>query len=125
MNYVDANILIYALVDDSFKGKACRKLLNSENLATSILSLDEVAYKVGKQSKDKAVDAVLLYSNTSNLILIPFERMDVGDFIEFQKKGLKPRDAIHALSARKAGCRVFYSEDTDFDKVGIQRKTPW
>jgi len=125
MNYLDANIIIYALSDTTFKGESCRKLIQSQRFSTSILSLDEVCHILRKKTPQIALNAVSVFLKSPNLILIPFDASDVGDFLEYQKNGLEPRDAIHALSARKAGCRTFYSEDADFDKVGLHRKTPW
>lgn len=125
MNYLDANIIIYALSDRTSKGASCRKLIQTQRFATSILSLDEVCHILRKKTPDDALNAVSVFIKSPNLILVPFDSSDIGDFIEFQRRGLKPRDAIHALSARKAGCSAFYSEDADFDKVGLRRKTPW
>jgi len=125
MNYLDANVIIYALSDTTVKGESSRKLIQSQRFCTSILSLDEVCHILRKKSPQTALNAVSVFINSPNLILVPFDSSDIGEFIEFQKKGLEPRDAIHALSARKAGCSAFYSEDTDFDKVGLHRKTPW
>jgi len=125
MNYLDANVIIYALSDTTVKGESSRKLIQSQRFCTSILSLDEVCHILRKKSPQTALNAVSVFINSPNLILVTFDSSDIGEFIEFQKKGLEPRDAIHALSARKAGCSAFYSEDADFDKVGLHRKTPW
>ena len=125
MNYLDANIIIYALSDTTLKGESCRKLVQTQRFATSIMSLDEVCHILRKKSPQTALNAVTVFLKSPNLILVPFDASDIGGFIEYQKKGLKPRDAIHALSAKKAGCRMFYSEDVDFDKIGMQRRTPW
>ncbi len=126
MNYADANIIIYAFVDDGEKGGACRALLEFEDLATSVLSLDEIAFKIGKLSKEKAVAAVRLLSNSPNISLVPVLPEDARAFAELLEGGFAPRDAIHALCAKKAGCRKFYSEDKDFKRLkGIKTIVPW
>ncbi len=125
MNYVDANILIYALLDGGTKGAKSRELLAAQKLATSTLSLDEVAFEVGRASKEEAIKAVDFLANSPSIVLFPFAPQDVDSFKEMLGKGMKPRDAIHALTAAKAHASIIYSEDKDFDKLPITRKTPW
>ncbi len=126
MNYVDANILIYSIRDSTVKGVKSRELLENQRVVTSILSLDEVAYKLLKDSRENAINAVSGFSTSQNLILIPFLPEDIDSFKELLEKGLDPRDAIHALTAKKMKCPVIYSEDADFDKISdFVRKTPW
>ncbi len=126
MDYVDANILIYALDDAGEKGKASRALLSQVRLATSMLSLDEVAYKFSRISGADAAKAVDLLSTVANLELIPFLPPDLSRFRALLSKGFFPRDSIHLLTAEKSGCRSIYSEDRDFDRQrAIRRKVPW
>lgn len=125
MNYVDSNILIYALVDSTKKGEACRRLLDNEKLVTCVLSVDEVAYHLRKKSIDQALKAVDWLRNTPNLTLAAFLPEDLDAFLEGMRKGLYPRDAIHAACAKKVHAPIIYSEDSDFDKLPVTRKTPW
>ncbi len=125
MNYVDANILICSISDSSEKGDKSRELLKTQRLITSTLSLDEVAHKLLHTSLSEALMAVSGFSSSPNLLLVSFLPEDVDSFQEFLKKGLSPRDAIHALTAAKMKCSIIYSEDPDFDKLPITRKTPW
>ena len=126
MNYVDANILLYAVRDESYKGIKALELLEKQKLVTSLLSLDEVAYKLLRNSRERAIAAVSGFSNSPNLVLVPFLASDLDAFKEFLQNGFDPRDAIHALTAKKMKCPVFYSEDADFDKAeDFVRKTPW
>ncbi len=126
MNYVDANILIYSFVDKEEKGRRSVELMDREKLVTSTLTLDEVAFKLMKRSREAAVNAVRIISNSPAIVLVPFLAEDVNAFKELLIKGLKPRDAIHALTAVKMKCPVIYSEDPDFDKIPeLKRKTPW
>lgn len=126
MNYVDTNILIYSIKGYTNKGIKSRELLENEHLITSILSLDEVAYKLLKVSREQAIAAISGFSNSPNLKLVPFLPEDLDSFKEFIQNGLGPRDAIHALTAKKMKCPIFYSEDPDFDNIReFVRKTPW
>lgn len=125
MNYVDSNILLYSLVDTGEKGEGCRRLIDSERLATCVLTLDEVAYKMKKRSLGQALKAVEWMRQTPNLVLVAFLPDDVDAFAEYLSQGLYPRDAIHAACAKKVRASIIYSEDTDFDKLPITRKTPW
>lgn len=125
MNYVDANVIIYAFIDESEKGTKSRELLKTQRLATSVLSLDEVAYEISKKSKQQAVAAVDTLAKSPGILLVPFLPEDVDSFKFMLEKGLKPRDAIHALTAVKMNVSIMYSEDRDFDVLKIPRKTPW
>lgn len=125
MNYADANIFVYALLDTTERGQKSREFLKGKTVLTSILSLDEVTFKVKKKSLEHALAAVHLLAHSPNVKLVPFLLEDADRFQEFLKAGFQPRDAIHALSAVKSGCTAIYSEDRDFDKLEIPRKTPW
>lgn len=125
MNYVDANILIYAFLDTSEKGESSRALLEKQELVTNTLTLDEVVFEIRKKSLEQALAALFAIENAPNLVLVPFVSDDVPLFSKYLKEGLAPRDAIHALTAEKTDCKIIYSEDKDFDRIKIQRKTPW
>lgn len=125
MNYVDANILIYAFADITRKGEKSRELIQNQRLATSVLSLDEVAYEIRKKSLEQALKTVETICTIPNLLLIAFLPEDADSFQEFLSMGLAPRDAIHALTAKKVRASIIYSEDADFDTLPVRRKTPW
>lgn len=125
MNYADANIFIYAFLDDSEKGEACRGFLKKEKVHTSVLSLDEVSFKLKKKSLEHALSGAFLLSHSPNVRLVPFLAEDADSFREYLHAGFKPRDAIHALSAIKSGSKAMYSEDRDFDALSIPRRVPW
>ena len=126
MEYVDANVIIYALSDPGLKGIKSKELLVSQELLTNSLTLDEVAFYFLRQSKAKALQAVNTMISSPKLFYEPFIHDDFQEFARLIGLGLKPRDAIHAATALRLGCKVIYSEDKDFDSVkGLKRKTPW
>ena len=77
-------------------------------------------------AKAKALQAVNTMISSPKLFYEPFIHDDFQEFARLIGLGLKPRDAIHAATALRLGCKVIYSEDKDFDAVkGLKRKTPW
>ncbi len=125
MNYVDSNIIIFAFLDTSEKGEASRTILEKQEFVTNTLTLDEVVFEIRRKSLEQALAALIAIENSPNILLVPFESEDLPLFTKYLKKGLAPRDAIHALTAEKTGCKFIYSEDKDFDRIEIPRKTPW
>ena len=126
MDYVDANILAYAASDDGLKSEKSRQLLKDRELVTSTLSLDEVAWKFFKTSPPLAASIVRGLQSAPKLSFKPFTRDEFEEFACLLELGTAPRDAVHAATALRAGCRVIYSEDKDFDSVkGLKRRVPW
>lgn len=125
MKYIDANILIYAFTDTEDKGKKSREILEKESLVSSTLSLDEVVHKLNRKSLETALAAIEVLEHIPNLEFVAFLPEDFELFKTYLKRGLGPRDAIHALTAEKTECQLIYSEDRDFDRIEIPRKTPW
>ncbi|HIH19738.1 TPA: PIN domain-containing protein [Candidatus Micrarchaeota archaeon] len=126
MDYVDANIIIYAFLDEGAKSEACKRLLTDADLVTSSLSLDEVAYKLFKKvSPAFASTALKILLSSPRLAIVPFQHEHFSVFTELVESGIYPRDAVHAATALKSNCKFIYSEDGDFDRLSIPRKTPW
>ncbi len=127
MDYVDANILTYVFTEEGWKTEACRRLLTESDLLTSSLTLDEVGYKLFKRVSPKAAAKTLdLLISSPRLVFKPFDYDHFASFTKLVGGGISPRDAIHAATALKSGCKTIYSEDRDFDKIkGLKRKTPW
>ncbi len=130
MNYLDSNLIIYAILDDTDTGDWARDLLervqNEEMPAcTSFLTFDETFYKVNKvrgtEVASKNIEAFLSMPN--------MRFFDVNDAVIWRALEIikdyrfLPRDAIHAATAFIAGADVIYSQDRDFDRVkGLKRK---
>lgn len=130
MNYLDSNLIIYAILDETDLGEWARRVLekvqNEEMPAcTSFLTFDEVFYKV---NKIKGIDVAV--QNLEAFLTMPNMRFfDVNDGVIWKALELIkeykifPRDAIHAATAIIAGAETIYSEDGDFDRIkGLKRK---
>ncbi|MBU1252696.1 MAG: type II toxin-antitoxin system VapC family toxin, partial [Nanoarchaeota archaeon] len=106
MIYLDANIFIFAIMNNKEKGESCRKILRGVasgkiDAATSGLTWDEVIYFLIKRASLKTI------KQQSNKILkfpnLIFLKTDL-EILEKAEElrtcyGLKPRDAIHAATA--------------------------
>jgi hypothetical protein len=129
LNYLDSNLVIYAILDETETGEWSRDVLervqNEEMSAcTSFLTFDEVFYKVNKvKGTDIAVKNLEAFLTMSNLRFINVDDSVVWKALELIRKyKILPRDAIHASSALIAGAKKIYSQDSDFDNItGLKR----
>ncbi|MFW6305153.1 MAG: type II toxin-antitoxin system VapC family toxin [Candidatus Saliniplasma sp.] len=124
MKYIDSNVLIYAVLDDGEKGRWCRELLESiekgeERGGSSYLTYDEVFWKVDRtSSKEDALEATEVILTMPNLRFFSVDDEVIWEAHQLiSKKGLDPRDAIHASTARIHGIYTIVSEDDDFDEL--------
>lgn len=130
MNYLDSNLIIYAILDGTEIGDWAREVLekvqNGEMPAcTSFLTFDEVFYKV---NKTRGVEIAI--KNLEAFLTMPNMRfIDVNDgviwkaFELIREYHFLPRDAIHAATAFIEGAETIFSQDTDFDSIkGLKRK---
>ncbi len=130
MNYLDSNLIIYAILDETEIGDWAREVLEKVQdgempACTSFLTFDEVFYKV---NKIKGIDVAVI--NLEAFLTMPNMRFfDVDDGVIWKALDLikeykiLPRDAIHTATAFIAGAETIYSEDGDFDEIrGLKRK---
>lgn len=130
MNYLDSNLIIYAILDDTETGEWSRKILERVQNAqmpgcTSILTFDEVYYKVNKvRGIDVAVKNTTAFLSMPNLRFININDIIIWKALELIKEyHILPRDAIHASTALIEGAEIIISQDVDFDKIkGLKRK---
>ena len=127
--YIDANVIIYAALDNTDLGDKARELIResgSKAISASISALvvDEVLWGIQKIRGKEAA------ANFGRIMLhIPFSWLDAGyssvkHALDFYKQGLDPRDAFHAGIMRDYNLHVIISEDSHFDGVkGIKRRT--
>ncbi|MDW7728346.1 MAG: type II toxin-antitoxin system VapC family toxin [Candidatus Methanoperedens sp.] len=129
MNYLDSNLVIYAILDETETGEWSRDVLErvqDEKMfaCTSFLTFDEVYYKVNKvKGTDIAVTNLEAFLTIPNLRFINVDDSVVWKALELIRKyKILPRDAIHAASAYIAGAEIIYSQDSDFDNItGLKR----
>ncbi len=130
MNYLDSNLIIYAMLDETEIGDWARDILekvqNEEMPAcTSFLTFDEVFYKVNKvKGTDIAIKNLDAFLAMRNMRFIDVNDAVIWKALELIKEyKLLPRDAIHAATALIAGAETIYSQDADFDDIkGLKRK---
>ncbi len=130
MNYLDSNLIIYAMLDETEIGDWARDILekvqNEEMPAcTSFLTFDEVFYKVNKaKGTDIAIKNLDAFLAMRNMRFIDVNDAAIWKALELIKEyKLLPRDAIHAATALIAGAETIYSQDADFDDLkGLKRK---
>lgn len=130
-HYLDANLFIYAFVNEDNVGIAARNILGRVvkgeiKAVTSFLTYDEFFWGI-RTKFDR--QRVLAYAK-SFLEIPRLEFVQVDDRVIFQtqdlleKYSLDPRDAIHLASALVSSARVFITQDFDlenFPDIKIQR----
>ncbi|MBI2106122.1 type II toxin-antitoxin system VapC family toxin [Candidatus Woesearchaeota archaeon] len=122
--YLDANVFIFAAINEENIGKKAKAFLNSllsrkTKIFTSTLTFDEFSYKVLKNRKRE--DALRVISAFFNIPYLTFldvnSNMTWSAFELIKNYNLNPRDAIHAACAINNNIKIILSEDKDFDRV--------
>lgn len=124
MIYADANLFIYAAVSDELGGKAEAFIgENLRDIATSVLTIDEVVWVLSKQKGYGEAISVGEKMASGNIRLLPATGETALQALKIMREnGLKPRDAFHAATMKQYGITKIASEDRDFDKLpGIKR----
>lgn len=131
--YLDSNVFILAVISNDKKAIKAIELIKKGimgelNIVTSSLTVDEVVWKIWKETKDRslAIEEGLRLMQFDNLKLIEIDRGIIKTSLNFMKhyKALKPRDAIHLSAALAAGAYIIVSDDSDFDNIKeIKRKS--
>jgi len=130
LNYLDSNLIIYAILDDTEPGEWSRGGLESVQNAqmparTSFLTFDEVFYKVNKiKGIDIAIKNLEAFLSMPNIRFIGVSDIIIWKALELIKEyKFLPRDGIHAATAFIAGAETIISQDADFDTIkGLKRK---
>ena len=121
--FVDSNYLIYlkySQEDEIFDYcvNLLKKLENFEVLA-NIVVFDEVIWILNRKygvELEEIFEYLDKISDFVRLIPIGFEEYEVMKEIML-RFGLKPSDAIHVATMKKAGTAEIVSEDRDFDRI--------
>ena len=124
MNYIDANVFIFAVLDISPESSSCKDIIlkiteGKMPAATSVLTWDEFVWVIRKHTNyDLALEEGNELLQTPNLKFLSADFSIVAEAQHLMKEyNLKPRDAIHAAAAIKNGIKDFVSNDPDFDKI--------
>jgi hypothetical protein len=124
MIYADANLFIYAAVSEEIGDKA--EAFINENLAdiaTSVLTIDEVIWILSKQKDYSEAISVGEKMASGNIMLLPATGETALEAIKIMREnGLRPRDAFHAATMKQHGITKIASEDKDFDKLPWTRR---
>lgn len=129
MKYLDANFLVFALLDNTDMGESARALQEEiakgkHSAVTSSLTIDEILWVLVRNKKTELVSEVIddIYL-MPNLTILPTSASAPKNAVRYmQKYELKPRDAIHLAVMEEHGITEIVSDDVDFDRVrGIKR----
>ena len=131
--YLDSNIFIFAALANDSKAKKAKELikqviLGKSSASTSTLTIDEVVWKIWKETKNRAlaIEEGLRILQFDNLFFINISDKIILNSLELMKKNtnLKPRDAIHLSAALSVNANIIVSDDSDFDNLKeIKRKS--
>jgi predicted nucleic acid-binding protein len=124
MIYLDANIFLYAVLDDGEKRDSCQKILNDVgkgkiSACTSPLTWDEIVHTLKKHAPlEEVLDQSRQFRKFPNLIFFGVTSSVLEKAEQLMEVyGLKPRDAIHAATAIVNNVNEIASDNSDFDKV--------
>lgn len=124
MIYLDANIFVLSVENIDMLGEKARALLKNvqegkERAATSVLTFDEVVWKVFKlKGFDEALIAARNLLEMPNLILLDVNTNIISKSLDLMRiYKLYPRDSIHAASALNNNIFTIVSEDKDFNAI--------
>jgi predicted nucleic acid-binding protein len=126
MVYLDANVFVFAALDDGELGDAARHILANlvkVRAKTCCLTLDELAWAVLRRSDHRtAAEACRAALELRDLDIVSIEFGDMWGMAQgMERLGLKPRDALHLAIMKRLGERSIVSEDPHFDKAKVKR----
>lgn len=125
MRYLDANVFVFAVLDEGNRGRRAREVLRSiatedERAATSSLTIDEVVWILqGEGPREVAIREGRRLLAFPNLQVFDVTAGDVFDSLAMMEDHdrLDPRDAIHASVALNHGVHTVVSDDPDLEAV--------
>lgn len=125
LQYLDANVFLFAVLDEGDRGDSARGLLRSvvegeARAATSALTIDEVVWILqGEGPREVAIQECQRLIGLPNLEMLDVTAEDALDALSRMEEdqGLGPRDAIHAAVAANHGIYTIVSDDPDLDQL--------
>jgi predicted nucleic acid-binding protein len=132
LRYLDANVFVFAALDEGSRGDKARELLRSiatedDRAATSSLTIDEVVWVLqGEGPREVAVREGQRLLAFPNLEVFDVAATDVFDSLAMMEdhERLDPRDAIHASVALNHGVHTVVSDDPDLEAVPDVERRP-
>jgi len=129
--FLDSSYLIYlgySMSDEIFNyvtNFLRESVERGDRLFVNMIVVDEVLWILTKKYKVPLSEAFELMDRLMPLIeVIPLDYMDYDDMRRIMMNyGLKPSDALHVASMRKAGIKHIVSEDKEFDKIPWIKRT--
>ena len=137
MQYIDTNVIIYAIENHPKYGKACKKILEDVESGTlevsaSILVLVElinVLVKINKILKKQGKKALNLKDNTEAVLSLPITWIDLDFFIiekaSEYRYNINGVDYVHIATMEINSISEIISADEDLDVIKtIERTDP-
>ncbi len=131
--YLDSNVFIFAAISNDSRAEKAKALIKEVILGklsatTSSLTIDEVVWKIWKETKNRslAIEEGLRILQFDNLSFVNISDKIMLNSLNLMKDNinLKPRDAIHLAAALSIGAQIIVSDDSDFDGLKeIKRKS--
>lgn len=130
MRFVDANVFVYHLADDPTHGKRAEEILTriekGESAATSTLVISQVcSYLKWKKREDAIPVFVNMLRSLPALLKEDTTFVDITSalaLVEEKNTSWKQWDDLVILSQmRRLGIAEIYSNDIDFDALGVKR----
>jgi len=130
LNYLDSNLVIYAILDGTEVGDWAREVMECVQngvlpACTSFLTFNEVFYEVNKvKGADIVIKNLEAFLAIPNMRFIDVNGTAIWRALELIRKyNIIPRDAIHAATAFVVGAETIFSQDTNFDGIkGLKRE---
>ena len=134
MKYLDTNVIIYAIENDSKYGKECKKILldverGKLKVCASMLILVEfinVLTKINKILKNERKEELNIKKNVEALLSIPIIWFDL-DFLIIKKASeydynISGVDYIHLATIEVNGIKEIITADEEFNKVSFIKR---
>lgn len=122
MRFLDANVFLFARLDEGPRGDAARSLLRGIDggspAASTAVVLNEVLWNLRKPlGRDAALQRSRQLSVMPGLVILPVGEREWSRALGLlaDHPHLKPNDALHAAAALEAGIETIVSTDADFD----------
>lgn len=134
MKYLDTNVIIYAIENESKYGKACKKILqdieaNKLEVSCSMLVLIEVLNvltKINRILKEQGKEKLNIRKNIEAILSLPIKWLDINFVIlkraadyEYKVSGI---DYVHISSMEINSITEILSADKELNKIEVIKR---